>query len=57
MQQMAQAQVQGQSRPFSRVVIPRPAKGQPVKLVVQVPVNVSFRTEVRIVTNQIGIFD
>jgi len=52
MQQVAQAQVQGQSRPFSRVVIPRPAKGQPVKLVVQVPVNVSFRTDVRIATGE-----
>jgi invasion protein IalB len=50
MQQVTQAQVQGASRPFSRVVIPRPDKGQPVKLVVQVPVNVAFRTEVRIVT-------
>jgi invasion protein IalB len=54
MQQMAQAQVQGQSRPFSRVVIPRPAKGQPVKLVVQVPVNISFRTDVRIATGEAG---
>ncbi len=52
MQQIAQAQVQGTTRPFSRVVIPHPAKGQPVKLIVQVPVNVSFRTEVRIVTGE-----
>lgn len=50
MQQVTQAQVQGASHPFSRVVIPRPEKGQPVKLIVQVPVNVSFHTEVRIVT-------
>jgi invasion protein IalB len=50
MQQMTQAQVQGASRPFTRVIIPRPQKGQPVKLLVQVPVNVSFRTDVRIVT-------
>jgi invasion protein IalB len=50
MQQVTQAQVQGNSRPFSRVLIPRPEKGQPVKLVVQVPVNVSFHTDVRIVT-------
>ena len=50
MQQVTQAQVQGTTRPFSRVVIPRPAKGQPVKLVVQVPVNVSFHADVRIVT-------
>jgi invasion protein IalB len=50
MQQVTQAQVQGGSRPFSRVLIARPDKGQPLKLVVQVPVNVSFHTEVRIVT-------
>lgn len=51
MQQMTQAQVQGASRPFSRVLIPRPQKGQPVKLLVQVPVNVSFRTDLHIVTS------
>ncbi len=49
MQQMTQTQVQGAARPFSRVLIPRPEKGQPIKLIVQVPVNVSFRTDVRIV--------
>jgi len=52
MQQVTQAQVQGGTRPFSRVLIPRPEKGQPVKMVVQVPVNVSFRTELRIVTGE-----
>lgn len=52
MQQVTQAQVQGSSRPFSRLVIPRPEKGQPVKLVVQVPVNVSFHTDVHILTGE-----
>jgi invasion protein IalB len=52
MQQMTQAQVQGASRPFTRVIIPRPQKGQPAKLLVQVPVNVSFRTDVRIVPSE-----
>jgi invasion protein IalB len=44
-------QVKGKNQPFSLVVIPHPAKGQPVKLVVQVPVNVSFATNVRIRTD------
>jgi len=47
--EMAQVtQVQGKNLPFSRIGIPRPVKGQPVKLIVQVPVNVSFVTNVRI---------
>src|SRR5438477_9926270 len=33
-------QVKGQSNPLSRVAITRPAKGQPVRLVVQLPVNI-----------------
>src|SRR5690348_14311056 len=38
---MAQlAQVQGQTNPISRVGIPKPAKGEAVKLVIQLPVNV-----------------
>jgi len=44
-------QVQGKNQPFSLVIIPHPAKGQPVKLVVQVPVNVSFATNVRLRTD------
>jgi invasion protein IalB len=43
-------QVQGKNLPFSRVAIARPEKGQPVKLSVQVPVNASFATAVRIQT-------
>ena len=43
--------VQGKNLPFSLVIIPHPVKGQPVKLVVQVPVNVSFATNVRIRTD------
>ena len=46
---MAQVtQVQGKNLPFSRVVVAHPVKDQPVKLIVQVPVNVSFATMVRI---------
>jgi invasion protein IalB len=48
---MAQvAQVQGKGTPFSRVAVARPEKGQPVRLIVQVPVNASFRSNVRIQT-------
>jgi len=36
--------------PFSRVAIAHPLKGQPIKLVVQVPTNASFATSVRIQT-------
>ncbi len=46
---MAQVtQLQGKNLPFSRVAVAHPEKGQPVRLVVQVPVNVSFRTQVHI---------
>jgi invasion protein IalB len=48
MVQVAQAQVQGRSVPFSRIGIARPVKGEPVRFVVQVPVNVTFATNVRI---------
>jgi invasion protein IalB len=51
MAQVAQVQVQGRSNPFSRVAIVHPVKGQPVKLIVQVPVNVSFATNVHIQTS------
>jgi len=48
---MAQvAQLQGKNLPFSRIAVAHPEKGQPVKLVVQVPVNISFNTNVRIQT-------
>jgi invasion protein IalB len=46
---MAQVtQIQGKNIPFSRVAIAPPAKGAPVKLTVQVPVNVSFVPAVRV---------
>jgi invasion protein IalB len=45
------AQVQGKNIPFSRVAITHPEKGKPVHAVVQVPVNVSFATQVRIQTS------
>jgi invasion protein IalB len=50
MAQVAQMQVQGRNTPFSRVAVAHPVKGQPIKLSVQVPVNVSFSTNVRIQT-------
>ena len=43
-------QVQGRNLPFSRVAIAHPVKGQPVRLVVQVPVNITFAINVRIQT-------
>lgn len=50
--EMAQVtQVQGKNIPFSRVIIVRPTKGQPIKLIVQVPVNASFSANVRIQTS------
>lgn len=48
MSQVAQTQVQGRSAPFSRVAVAHPVKGEPVKLSILVPVNVSFSTYVRI---------
>lgn len=41
-------QIQGKNIPFSRVAVAHPEKGQPVKLIVQVPVNASFATEVHL---------
>ncbi len=51
MAQVQVAQVQGKSTPFSRIAIGKPDKGQPEKLIVQVPINVSFATSVRIQTS------
>jgi invasion protein IalB len=48
MTQVTQAQVQGKSQPFSRAAILRPEKDHPSRLVVQLPVNVSFSTNVRV---------
>jgi invasion protein IalB len=50
---MAQStQVQGRNLPFSRIAIAHPLKGQPVRLVVQVPVNITFAINVRIQTGE-----
>lgn len=49
--QVSQAQVQGKNIPFSRIAIQHPVKGQPVRLVAQLPVNVSLRANVRIQTS------
>ena len=43
-------QVQGKSIPFSRIALGHPVKGQPTRLVVQVPVNASFSANVSIQT-------
>lgn len=48
MTQVTQLTVQGKSQPFSRVAILQPAKDQMGTLVVQVPVNASFATNVRV---------
>lgn len=46
---MAQVtQLQGKNVPFSRISVERPVREQPVKFVVQVPVNASFATPVRV---------
>ncbi len=42
------AQVQGQANPISRVAIPLPAKGEPPKMFVQLPINVSFSAPLKI---------
>jgi invasion protein IalB len=48
---MAQVtQLQGKNLPFSRLAVARPVSGQPIALVVQVPVNASFSAPVRIQT-------
>jgi len=50
--EMAQlTQLQGKNVPFSRVALGHPAKDHPVKLTVQVPVNASFATAIRIQTS------
>ena len=48
MSQVTQLQVQGKTQPFSRALIPHPAKDQSVKFLVQLPVNATFSTNVRI---------
>jgi invasion protein IalB len=54
MTQVTQLQVQGKSQPFTRAGILRPTKDRPSRLVLQVPVNISFSTNVRL---QIGDSD
>jgi invasion protein IalB len=47
--EMAQVtQLQGKNVPFSRVAVVHPVKDQPIKLIVQLPVNVSFGSPVHI---------
>lgn len=48
MAQLTQLQVEGKTQPFSRVVVPQHPKDQPSMLIVQLPVNVSFATNVRV---------
>jgi invasion protein IalB len=45
------SQVQGKNIPFSRIAIDQPVKGRPVKLTIQVPVNVSLRSQVDVLPN------
>lgn len=47
---MQVTQMKGKNEPFSRIIIVEPGKGEPLKLVVQVPVNVSFAAKVRVQT-------
>ena len=42
------AQVQGQANPISRVAVPLPAKGEPPKMFIQLPINVSFSAPLKI---------
>ena len=44
-------QVQGKNTPLSRVAVARPAKGPPIKLVIQLPVNVWLPTGVKVQMN------
>lgn len=50
MTQLTQIQVQGKTQPFSRIIVSQPVKGMPTTLLVQVPVNVTFATKVKILT-------
>jgi invasion protein IalB len=51
MNQVAERQVQGQTATISRVAIGLPPKGEPAKLVVQLPVNVLFAAPLKITTD------
>ena len=50
MGQMVQAQAQGKTVPFSLVTVRHPVKGQPIKLVIQVPTSITVSTNVHIQT-------
>jgi invasion protein IalB len=41
-------QMQGRNTPLSRIAVPRPEKGQTVKLAAQVPVNIQLKANIRI---------
>ena len=45
-------ELQGKNLPFSRIAVAHPERGKPVKFVVQVPVNVSFATQVKVQTSE-----
>jgi invasion protein IalB len=44
-------QMQGSNAPLSRIAVPRPEKGQPTKLTVQVPVNIQLAANLRLQVN------
>src|SRR5262249_17667258 len=46
-----QAQVQGQANPLSRALVPMPQKGEPPKLFLVLPLNVSFSAPIKVMTN------
>jgi len=46
-----QALVQGQATPLSRALVPMPQKGEPPKLFLVLPLNVSFSGPVKVMTN------
>ena len=48
--QVVQAEAQGKTTPFSRITVLHPVKGQPVKLVVQVPPSITVSTTVHVQT-------
>jgi invasion protein IalB len=48
--QAVQSQAQGRTTPFSTVTVLHPVKGQAVKLVIQVPPNITVSTNVRVQT-------
>lgn len=49
---MQLTRVKGKNVPFSRIVLVKPARQHLAEVIVQVPVNVSFATDVRIQTSK-----